>query len=362
MNFYLKPLMLILSFFAIETVWAQPRCVQLFRAEKENMSQEALAKEIVSMQKILEKTLVAHLKAPDVDVVLEAENVAASYFLHAKFEIHLGMLRGETIAPSRMRGVAFSHEFGHAIFAENFHFDWQGKRISFKEVVEASQADIQRTKADPALNARFLKIQEIQQTLKLAKESGHEAIQKELEQMLREHKRELRAQVPHLARFDIISELTLPLNELFADSLPALFWRNPKIMSEFGQAENLDYVATLKEQLEHRGNNPGALSEPREFKPTSFKGWKREVKDQYTRMDPVRGVLWQLYMKNLKNDEIGLFMKVFLGATDLYVSASLSRFEIDALKDRSPEEINREFLRFFVEVARREGLPIRKSK
>lgn len=350
------------TFLFSATLQAQTRCVEVFRISNEELSPEVLQQELLDMQNIWENSVVSHLKSPTVDLFLEADNVASSYFLHAKFEIHLGLLHGAELAPFQARGVAFGHEFGHALFAENFSFTWGGKRVTFKEVVEESQSDIVRAKKDPELIARFSEMNEIQQTIKLAKESGHDTIQKQMEQLLKEKKRQLRKLVPLMARFDIISELTTSLNELFADSLPVLFWRDPQIMSQVIAPENANSVAAVRDYLEHRGKNPNATSQPREFKTTSFKNWKREVKDAYTRMDPVRGALWNLYMKNLKDTEIGLFMKVFLNATDQYVSSNLSRYEVDDLKDRNPAELNREFLRFFVQEARDQGLPIRKEQ
>ncbi|MBY0383519.1 hypothetical protein K2X05_00035, partial [bacterium] len=314
---------------------------------------QELTNHIAEWQQLLSTSV----EIPLVDVYLKPEEFTTSYFVPARFEIHLGTLTDGQFSPARTTNAVFAHEYAHSVFTENFTFQWKGEEFSLKKLAKDSESDRNKLARSPRLQEMFEAIQEIQKTLEIARSVNATSTVKNLESLLEARKRELSEQLPSLARFNFIHELTIAHNELFADSLPALFWKDHRIMTDVLETSHRSYIQLLKEELLQRGKNPEATSMPRDFAITSFKNWQQELVPTYTLLDPARGALWSLYMNNLRTEDFGLFFKVFLSAASRQVTLQLERQgeQVDAA------ELNREFLKIFVEEARANKLPIRKK-
>lgn len=336
---------------------AQNRCEQLFEVSKEQIAFQKISQSLRDRISDWNELLSNSVEMPLVDVIVKKEEFTSSYFLPARFDIHLGVLTGADYSPMRTTEVVFAHEFAHSVFTENFIFQWKGETISLKKLAADSLVDRIKLEKSPILQEMFEALKEIQETLDIARRVKATTTIKNLESLLQTRQRELSEQLPNLAKFNFIHELTIAHNELFADALPALFWKDHRIMTDVLDTSHRGYIEQLKEELLMRGKNPDSTSEPRDFAITSFKNWQQELIPTYTLLDPARGALWSLYMNNLRTEDFGLFFKVFLSAASRQVTLQLERQAqpIDAA------ELNREFLKIFVEEARKNKLPIRKK-
>lgn len=355
-------LFLVVTFGFLPASVAQLRCEQLFQMSEEQIALQRVAEGIESRISDWVPLLSNSLEIPEVNVYLKLEEFTSSYFIPSRYEIHLGLMTGGELSPSRTTEAVFAHEYAHSVFTENFTFQWNGKTQSLKKLATDAEVDRLKLEKSPLLQEMVEALQEIQETLEIARKVEATDTVKNLESLLNSRKRELAEQLPHLAQFNFIHELTIAHNELFADALPALFWKDQRVMTEVLDTSHRGYIQQLKEELLFRGKNSKATSEPRDFAITSFKNWQHELIPTYTLLDPARGALWSLYMNNLKHEDFGLFFKVFLSAASRQVSLQLER---QANKKESTSvdaaELNREFLKIFVEEARKNRLPIRKK-
>lgn len=342
---------------------AQLRCEQLFEISKDQIAFQKISHSLTDRITDWSELLSNSVEIPLVDVILKQEEFTSSYFLPARFDIHLGVFTGTEYSPIRTTEVVFAHEYAHSVFTENFHFQWKGEAISLKKLAAESLVDRIKLEKSPILQEMFEALKEIQETLEIARRVKATTTIKNLEGLLQTRQRELSEQLPHLAKFNFIHELTIAHNELFADALPALFWKDQRIMTDVLDTSHRGYIQQLKEELLMRGKNPDSTSEPRDFAITSFKNWQKELVPTYTLLDPARGALWSLYMKNLRSQDFGLFFKVFLSAASRQISSQLERRENqkDSSESLDAAELNREFLKIFVEEARKNKLPIRKT-
>jgi hypothetical protein len=339
---------------------AQVQCKDVFNIHSTPVTPQSVQQDVQGWVQSWWNLLDGKIQFPIVNIFLQPKSVATSYFMPAKNEIHLGVLKGKELASHLTRGAVLAHEFAHAIFTENFTFIWKGKNHSLKEVLEAARVEQARIESNPSLKELVEEVEEIRQTMQIAEKVKDKETQAELESLHLIKKQELEEKIPYLHLYEKIHQLTIAHNELFADSFPALFWKNPRMITEALNAVHLSKISLLRQRLLNRGYNKDANSEQRDFEITSFKDWKKELAAEYTLFDPVRGALWKLYMQNLKVEEIPLFMNVFLAATSRQVNLKLEKLEKNENFKMSPSELNREFLRIFVEEARRFGLPIRK--
>lgn len=261
------------------------------------------------------------------------------------------------------RSVILAHEFAHAIFQKNFEFTISGQTLFYRDLVVAAAKDDEFVRSSEEYQALARETMEIDQTLTLAQQVGHEALVADLTRLLAAKSEALAALTPQLNLFQKWRSFFTPYNELFADSLPVILWKNPTAMSEAMVEPQENYLATVRRFLNYGGRNNRAVDEARSFRIISFKDWKVEVASEYTLFDPARGVLWTLFIKNLKVEEIPIYMRTHLMATAQHVMLRLQRGE-DPLNTEThvlPTQLNQEFVQIFVRLARENGLQIRRT-
>lgn len=298
----------------------------------------------------------------DVRIILDERNsVQDSYYNGFINTISLGY-HAPTSNPIH-RSVILAHEFAHAIFQKHFEFTVAGKTLVYRDLVVAAAKDDEFVLSNLEYQALARETMEIDQTLTLAHEVGHEELVVDLTKHLEAKSEELASLTPRLNLFKKWRSFFTPYNELFADSLPVILWKNPMAMSEAMVDPQENYLATVRRFLTYGGRNNRAVDEARSFRLMPFKDWKAEVASEYTLFDPARGVLWALFIKNLKIEEIPIYMRTHLMATAQHATLRLARGEdpLDAGSYALPTQLNQEFVQIFVRLARENGLLIRRT-
>lgn len=294
-------------------------------------------------------------------VVVDGRDVTESIFIPYRSELVIGNeLYGKD---SLSLGVILSHEFGHLIFFDHFDFTWNGKKISFRKVVDEGRK-AQENMSTPNSPYQLAVAEKLALQSELAGLHNTSltndilALQKKLDDVSKTIE-DMRA--PN-AFFHEVSDMLDAYNELFADILPVIIWRDPYVVFLAGETRNSNGEFD-NDRVGTRDHNTEA-SPPRTFLVNDFKNWKHEKSDKYTLFDPVRGALWSLFLQNLRVDEVPLFFKTFLEAASLHVTFRLARGEdIRVSRQASdPTKINQEFLKLFVMTARKYNLPIRRHQ
>ena len=261
--------------------------------------------------------------------------------------------------------IVVSHEFGHLVFFENLVFEFRGKKWTLAEAFAEAARSQERLSFNLEYQRLISEIRELGEVLKLAKMAGKtDQIRDLSEAMARRQEKAMEIDDRH-SFADYANDVLLVYNELFADAFALLMnSKNPRAITESIDIEHDSHLNFLSQQLMNRANNDGKnVPAPREFAVTGFKNWKHELGDAYTLLDPARGVLWELYMKNIKPEHIPLFLKTFIDATGRHVSdrmaSSTANLRVSA-READPLELNQSFLRYFRAAANRNGLPIAK--
>lgn len=276
--------------------------------------------------------------------------------------VNLGLKLGHNSA--RERDAIFAHEFGHALFMENMLVALaNGNKVRLEDI--ASQGEIQTREllSNPVYLNLQKDINDLGRALEMARNLRKEELVSDLEKLLETKSAELRKINDLGALSENMHHLLIGYNELFADSFAVLMFKDPKIMTHATSSEKYNLLQQLLFDLSYRGNNGEKLA-PRDFSQTvSFKDWKHEHSDIYTLLDPARGVLWKLYIKNIKDENRGLFLKTFLDAVSSHLTAQMAN---GPLKPATKQEtdlklFNQEFIKHFRDAAIRNGLPIAKD-
>jgi hypothetical protein len=149
-------------------------------------------------------------------------------------------------------------------------------------------------------------------------------------------------------------------HELFSDAMAALVTKNKGVIADaLGIATEGPYVGQVAGASNRRKNPTG--TRPRAFEINRFKEWAPENKfgNEYTILDPARGVLWELYLKNLPDSMAAKFVEVFRLASEREVERL---YQIGAdenlVVSPPPKDLNQEFLRVFREIAKEKGLRV----
>ncbi len=343
---------------------AQQSCQDLFQDEVEpselDLAAAAALERISQLRDEWFNLLSPYNQFPTVDVHILPQNVGVSAFHVGKGFIRLGVLNNQEELADVERVIApiYAHEFGHAIFRENLVLLWHGQTIRYLNLVINSEEEIDKINQTPALRKLRQELTKIEALIKVAKSTKSPKELARLQQLNHQKTEELGVQVPNLFWFEKIHELTLAHNELFADSFAALFWKDPQIVMKALAPE--DELEMIEQNLLYRGRNKDVEVSPRDFQLVDFKNWQKEPAHVYTLLDPARGVLWELYMKNLPHEEIPLFINVFLAATAQQFIQQIETMDSGEELNIVPDQYNREFLRLFMQEARKQGLDIRK--
>lgn len=303
--------------------------------------------------------LVGEYAVKKVGLKLLEHSIRGSYFSPLSRYIGLGIeLEGK---PEVLRDVIMAHEYSHAIFNDNFVFEYDGERVSLKTLSMDAKANLTSLRQNPVYLARVEEAKDIERTLIIAQKVGDKEISAKLEALLTIKMEALNSMTRALDIYNHVSDILISYNELFADSIPAIIWKDPHIMTKAVEPTETDFLSLLQYELMYRGRNRG-VPLPRDFEMGSFKEWKHEVADAYTMLDPARGFLWKMYMEGLRPANIPVFIKTFLEATSLHITERLKGdkdIRVSAQADDATQ-VNKEFVRLFVEAAERNGLPIRK--
>jgi hypothetical protein len=264
------------------------------------------------------------------------------------------------------RSVVLAHEFAHRILYEHLWFTWGAQRLSQKKTYSSfleKHGDV------------YEKIQLMKDVMRrLAEEIRIEmkkngVLSKELERLQQvwdKKEKEYRELMVLRSSHFTMQQFLSSYHELFADIIPALLWRDPLIItryisfpkknSEFDQLHpDLDFET-------HWGKySSGAVPPlPRSFQLTSFKGWMLpDAKNSpYLFFAPVRGALWEVYLKEMPIDHLPRFVKTFVETVGIHTALRQKR-----MRESGQEEdllflsvYNQDFLRIFVQRAKINGL------
>jgi hypothetical protein len=341
---------------------AQQACLQLFRLkELPQVANDNEALQIIMENHIAAwNDLLGDLRAENVTLFLRPGPVSSSTFNGAERAINLGTLLNGTTATARDSVLA--HEFGHAIFQQNFYITYEGERIYFRNLADAALKNAIELKNNDEFIELSRQAGQINYSMSLAKEANLPDKLAELEVYARHIQEKISGYEQPLAIFNHFHTLVIAYNELFADSLPVLIWSDAHRVAGAVDTSKDSFLTQLDAEMAYRGHNTDAPTS-RDFAITKFKNWQHELGDAYTSLDPARGVLWTLYMENLPRSEIPLFLKTLLDATRIHVMERLAREEDirPSNKDSDLTLINQEFIKIFKLAADRNGLPIRKS-
>lgn len=254
-----------------------------------------------------------------------------------------------------------AHEFAHAIFNKYFVFTFEGQSVSMETLNAAAHQAMVRNESNPQYQNLLREMQELSGALFLARSAGNLKGEAEILSIMESKQKELDIMAPEMREHGIFVDVVIAYEELFADIFAALMTKNKSAMTEAFLTEASSPVDLINYASAYRTQNPDAPP-LREFSTTSFKNWKHELSDEYTLFDPARGVLWNLYLKNLKNSDIPLFIDVYFRAVEEHMVWRTKNHEDMRVSARAsdPEILNREFVLFFVAVAKDYGLLIDK--
>lgn len=358
-----------------QSVFAQNSCVGLFSKvdskatsdygtlnwpTKVSLAPATLEQRVQYLVSSWKKMLAPVLKVPSSTISFNNIDYKNSFYSFKDNRIVLGV---EAVSKNYKKSeVVFTHEFGHAVFVENFVFEKDGRRIRFAELIEQALIESKSLKANSEFSKLISEINEIEGVLSAAIKTGaDEILIKDLKEMLENKKNKTYSFGKINQEFDYLNDALISYNELFADSFAVLMGRDPKAVSQTLDMSDVHALGALRYNLEYRGRNKEAKPS-REFAINSFKDWQHEINDAYTLLDPARGVLWKLFMENLKSEEIPVFLKTFLDATAEHLVRRLNSGEnlrVSA-QESDPTTLNQEFVKIFVEKARKNQLPLRK--
>ena len=336
---------------------AGPSCAEIFRNKKEEDQNNP---KTIIVQAVNDNSLQKHLlyvaaeinssrgwiNTPEIDLEIANRPVDVSFFNPMLGLISMG--HGLNGRSPFMRDVIFSHEYSHAIFLENFKISWNGQQITLKELIQMARMEVQDFSEAPHLRSLEQNVQELEATLQLAKQAKNLRVAAQLKQLLADAVAERAPYQQAMDLFEQLHDMLMSYNELFADSLPVLLRQDPHAMTTALYKGKEDGLEAVRDMLVNRNNNMDAPA-PRDFVMTSIEGWKHELNDTYTLLDPSRGVLWELYMKDLPREKIPVFIKTFLETVSAHLAARQGRGEsLDpSVKKVDPAALNREFLRIF---------------
>jgi hypothetical protein len=325
-----------------------PRTVTFFGVDDAQLKSEITAV-LPQIESVLGQPL-------DISVRLTSNSFYSdAFFLPEERSVRLGVRLGDRTAKSRI-GV-FVHEAGHAYSHDHFRYLVEGQWLNEADSRAAISSKIKKIEAtEEFLDLQSRRNQLADQIHRETNRKGNLAFDVIVHEF-----RDVKAKLEELLAPS--TEATRLLNrrlkiarafhELFSDVTAALVTREKGIIADaLGISQTGPYVGTTPGAEKRRENPSGAR--PRSFEINRFKDWKPESKfgNEYTVLDPARGVLWELYLKNLPERSGPKFTDAFRIASEREIERlANSEADGDLTSGPSPAEINRDFLREFRSAA-----------
>lgn len=291
------------------------------------------------------------LSVSDVNLFFSTESsYKTSRYGQLKQRLEIGLAEFQS-TPEKVETV-YAHEFAHISFAEHMVLSVGGQRNTFNHWLN----NLNEERANLAANPNYLKLINKINELSQAGEGKNKKKIERVAEMLNQQFGVDKWNEKY-SEFMFKMKFLLPYNELYADIVAVLTKNNPSAV-----AEALDLNDPQGDLYSlHRQNNPEA-GRPRDFAATiSFKDWQHESPegDINTLFDPVRSVLWKLFLNKANAEQKENFLKAYLSATEEHAELRLQRMDnLETIENA--EKLNREFLQLIIKHAKRNGLNIQK--
>jgi hypothetical protein len=326
MKNHLLKLLLISSPLAFTQAQAETKCVELFKQTSKRLPQSV--DEIQRFQTSLFKEWNPRLgkyAVRDVKVVVDPSiTYLDSGYSYPLNNITLGMpLKNQSV---EILQYVQGHEYGHAIFGSHFTFKLGDQVYKFQDLIKKAKKEKQPGQATEELGF----------------------FQGALDYYI----------------------------EFFSDNIAVLLYRDPYTMAQIHpDVSKLEASDTKRILMGYKKQRPKGAPPPRAFVAFPYKLWKVPLYDPYRTssplfdpyavLDPVRGDLWNLYLKNLPDAEIPLYIDVLLKTIADHVQAQSAIGEwppsYSVPSAQTLDEVNAGFLKIFKENAEKLGLLVRED-
>lgn len=291
------------------------------------------------LQKILETLgpLVPH--SLNIELVSDL-HVLSSILLHGK-DVKLGLHE----ASKEHLDIILAHEIGHASFLQHFPLKLRGREGSFIDLIEALKVERDQIASSPEFKTQLNEA--TKEMVKTGDFAGFETRKKDILRELGIEDIMLAAQEMHQ-----VEEFLRPYNELYADLVAVLYSGRLSAPAEVTESVAKRPFRSIGEERFH------PEIRERDFSTLiNFKLWTPKVHElaSYFSLDPARGALGKLYLENVRPEDKAKLLQAFLTATKIQFDIRRSIGET-AENQESAVEVNREFVRIYLETARRLGL------
>lgn len=343
-----------------------PACAEAFAGNKilfsgvaDPVFQAEVTELVPQLEALLGQTLPVEVKLTNGNFYSDA------FYLPTENAVRIGVHLGDR-SPAARLGV-FAHEFAHGYTRANLRFFVNETWLVESDARAALSQQFREIEATP-------EFKKVDQELESIKDLIHREMQRKDNPVFDENVRifkalqEKRVEIlqPFIQAQSALNhriKIARAFSELFSDAVAVVATRNRGVIADaLGYAAEGPFINGVPGASERRKNPQGAR--PRSFEINRFNTWAPESKfgNEYSILDPARGVLWNLYLANLPEQIAPKFFKTFILASEREIQRLFERGADDDLVQSPPApELNRDFLRTFQEVAKSTGLSLSRS-